>query len=116
MSQKIVGYTQTKVTISSEKIGRRNKAISLDKCKFACKQVEWLGFTVNSEGTKPLVKKTEAIEKLSPPKTFKQLKIFYGFHTSSHTVHSKIGTNRCRFTPVTKKYRKEQTIRMVHRA
>ena len=56
----------------------KNLAISLDKCKFACKQVEWLGFSVNGEGTKPLVKKTEAIEKLLPPKTFKQLKSFMG--------------------------------------
>ena len=55
-----------------------NLAISLDKCKFACKQIEWLGFTINSEGTKPLMKKTEAIEKLSPSKTFNQLKSFMG--------------------------------------
>ena len=57
-----------------KKLDDENLEISLDKCKFACKQVEWLGFNVNSEGTKPLVRKTEAIEKLSPPKTFKQLK------------------------------------------
>ena len=56
------------------KIDEENLAILLDKCKFACKQVEWLGFTINSEGTKPLIKKTEAIEKLSRLKTFKQLK------------------------------------------
>ena len=30
------------------------------------------------EGTKPLIKKTEAIQKLSPPKSFKQLKSFMG--------------------------------------
>ena len=56
------------------KLDEENLAISLDKCKFACKQVEWLGFTINSERTKPLIKKTEAIEKLSRLKTFKQLK------------------------------------------
>ena len=61
-----------------KKLDEENLAISMDNCKFACKQVEWLGFTVNSEGTKPLIRKTEAIEKLSPPKTFKQLKIFMG--------------------------------------
>ena len=60
------------------KLNEENLAISLDKCKFACKQVEWLGYTINSEGTKPLIKKTEAIEKLSPPKTFKQLTSFMG--------------------------------------
>ena len=100
--KRIVGYTQKKIAISSEKLDEENLAISLDKCRFSCKQVEWLGFTVNSEGTKPLVKKTEAIEKLSPPK-------FYVFHTSSHTVHSKISTNRCRITPIAKKHREEQT-------
>ena len=60
------------------KLDEENLAISLDKCKFAYKQVEWLGYTINSEGTKPLIKKTEAIKKLSPPKTFKQLKSFMG--------------------------------------
>ena len=60
------------------KLDEENLAISLDKCKFACKQVEWLGYTINSEETKPLIKKTEAIEKLSAPKTFKQLKSFMG--------------------------------------
>ena len=60
------------------KLDEENLAISLDTCKFACKQVEWLGYTTNSEETKPLIKKTEAIEKLSAPKTFKQLKSFMG--------------------------------------
>ena len=60
------------------KLDEENLAISLEKCKFACEQVEWLGFNINSEGTKPLVKKTEAIERLLPPKTFKQLKSFMG--------------------------------------
>ena len=53
------------------KLDEENLAISLDKCRIACKQVEWLGYTINSEGTKPLIKKTEAIEKLLPPKPFK---------------------------------------------
>ena len=61
-----------------EKLDGENLTISLDKWKFACKQVEWLGYTINSEGTTPLIRKTEAIEKLSPPKTFKQLKNFIG--------------------------------------
>ena len=60
------------------KLDEENHAILLDKCKFASKQVEWLGYTKNSEGTKPIIKKTEAIVKLSPPKTFKQLKSFMG--------------------------------------
>ena len=67
-------YRQTVLTNLDEE----NLAILLDKIKFACKQVEWLKFNTKIEGTKPLIKKTEAIEKLSPPKTFKQLKNFMG--------------------------------------
>ena len=48
-----------------EKLDDENLAISLNKCKFACKQVEWLGNTINSECTTPLIRKTEAIEKIS---------------------------------------------------
>ena len=61
-----------------EKLDGENLAISLDKGKFRCKPVEWLGYTTNSKGTTPLIRKTEAIAKLSPPKTFKQLKRFMG--------------------------------------
>ena len=70
--------TSPKLQTVLTKLDEENLAISFDKYKFACKQVEWLGFTINSEGTKPLIKKTEAIEKLLPPKTFKQLKRFMG--------------------------------------
>ena len=76
------------------KLDEEDLTISLEKCKFACKQVEWLGFTINSEETKPLIKKTEAIEKLSPPKTLKQLKNFMGKNfISSYKIHSKFSTN-----------------------
>ena len=61
------------------KLDGENLATSPDKCKFACKQVEWLGFNINSEGTKPLIEKTEAIKKLSPP--FQTTKNFHGFDT-----------------------------------
>ena len=53
-------------------------AISLNKCKFGCKEVEWLGFIINEYGTIPMHKKTEAITNLQHPKTFKQLKSFMG--------------------------------------
>ena len=50
----------------------------MEKYKFACKQVEWLGYTINSEDTTPLKRKSEAIEKLPLPKTFKQLRSVMG--------------------------------------
>ena len=60
-----------------QKLDEENIAITIDKETFACKQIEWLGYSRDSEGTTPL-KKTEATEKLAPPKTFKQLKSFMG--------------------------------------
>ena len=40
----------TKGTIEThrQKLDEKNLAISLDRCKFACKQVEWLGFSLSS--------------------------------------------------------------------
>ena len=49
-----------------EKLDAENLAISLDECMFACRQVEWLGYTIISEGTEVLIRKAEAIEKLYP--------------------------------------------------
>ena len=69
---------QQKLKAVLDKLDEENLAISLEKCKFACKQIDWLGFNINSEGTTPLTKKTEAIEKLSPPIPFKQLNSFMG--------------------------------------
>ena len=45
-----------------EKLDAENLAKSLDKCRFACRQVEWLGYTINSECSKLSIRKTEAIE------------------------------------------------------
>ena len=61
-----------------DKLDQENMAISLNKCKFGCKEVEWLGFIINEFGTIPIHKKTEAITNLQHPKTFKQLKSFMG--------------------------------------
>ena len=47
-----------------DKLDEENLAISLEKCKFARKQIVWPGFNINSEGTTPLIKKLEAIRKL----------------------------------------------------
>ena len=99
-----------------QKLDEEKLAISLDKCKFSCKQVEWLGFSVNSEGTKPLVKKTEAIEKLSPPKIFEQQKFFMG--SIHHLIRyiPKLAQTAAALRPLLKYTEKKQTTRMVHRA
>ena len=69
---------QQKLKAVFDKLDEENLVISLEKAKFPCKQNEWLGFNINSDGTTLLIKKTEAIEKPSVPKTFKQLKSFMG--------------------------------------
>ena len=61
------------------KLDEKQLSMSLDKRKFACKQIDWLGYKINSEGNKQLIKKTEAIEKITSSKTFKQLRSFMGY-------------------------------------
>ena len=45
------------------RLDEENLEISLDKCKFACKQIEWLGFHKDGEKTTPRSRKTDAKEK-----------------------------------------------------
>ena len=61
-----------------DKLDQENMDIYVNKCKFCCKEVEWLGFVINEYGTIPMHKKTDAITKLHHPTTFKQLKSFMG--------------------------------------
>ena len=44
-----------------------NLASFIDKCKIACKRIEWLGLNIDDGDKTPLIRKTEAIEKLNPP-------------------------------------------------
>ena len=67
-----------KLTKSLNKLDDEKMAISVDKGKFGCKEVGWLGFVINEYGTTPMQKKTDAIINLSYPKTFKRLKTFMG--------------------------------------
>ena len=65
-----------KLTKVLDKLDAENIAISVDKCKFGCIEVEWLGFISNEYGITSMQKKTDAIVNLQHPKTFKQLKNF----------------------------------------
>ena len=67
-----------KLTKVLDKLDAENMAISVDKCKFGCKEVEWMGFIINEYGKIPMKKKADAIAKLQHQKTFKQLKSFMG--------------------------------------
>ena len=78
---------QQKLKAVLDKLDEENLTISLERCKFACKEMEWLGFKINSEGTTLLIKKTEAIEKLLLPKTYKQFKVLWGQYIISQDLY-----------------------------
>ena len=92
------------------KLDKGNLAKSLNKCKFALKQVEWSGYTINSEGTKPLIKKMDAIEKLLPPKTFKQLKSFMGSKHHLTRYRPKLAQTAAALRPLIKNTEKNKPI------
>ena len=52
--------------------------LSLSKCKFAAKEVEFLGYKVNSSGIKPLPNKISGVVNMPEPLTQKQLLKFLG--------------------------------------
>ena len=66
------------------RLEQENLAISLHKCEFAQTEVEWLGFNITKTGTTPLIKKTQAILEIPPPKTLKELRKFMGAMQAWH--------------------------------
>ena len=54
-----------------KKLDVSNVALKLRKCEFAKTKCEWLGFRIERSGITPLVRKTQAIEDLKPPKSRK---------------------------------------------
>jgi hypothetical protein len=55
-----------------------NLKVKPAKCSFFKKQVEYLGFIVNGEGTKPAERKLDAVKNFPVPKTRKNIKQFLG--------------------------------------
>jgi hypothetical protein len=58
--------------------------INLSKCVFGATEVNFLGYCVSSEGTRPLESRVKAIKDYNPPKTFKQLRRFLGILNFYH--------------------------------
>lgn len=52
--------------------------VNTSKCKFGQQKVEFLGYSVSAEGTKPLESKIQAIQEYPFPKTIKELRRFLG--------------------------------------
>ena len=55
-----------------------NLALKLSKCEFFQSSVYWLSHKYSPEGIIPKITKKEAISKLQPPKSLKQLRSFMG--------------------------------------
>ncbi|GFY30247.1 transposon Tf2-9 polyprotein [Trichonephila clavipes] len=55
-----------------------NLTLALDKCIFATQEIQYLGFTISSQGIAPGISNTDKICKFSTPKNQKQLKCFLG--------------------------------------
>ena len=59
-------------------LDKENLALKLSKCEFFQQEVNWLGHKLSMDGISPKITKTEAILKLSPPTSLKQLRSFLG--------------------------------------
>ena len=55
------------------KLDKENMSLKLTKRNFSQKECEWLGHKITSTGVTPLLRKTEPIEVLKPPRTLTQL-------------------------------------------
>ena len=61
-----------------KKLDKENLALKLSKWEFFQNEVNWLGHKLSLDGISPKITKTEAILKLSPPTSLKQLRSFLG--------------------------------------
>lgn len=50
----------------------------MSKCVFGVTEVQYLGYTINKGGSKPLEDKVEAIQQMHLPRTVKELRRFLG--------------------------------------
>lgn len=61
-----------------DKLQESNLKIQVDKCNFLCKETEYLGHILTSEGIKPNPNKIKSILELKLPNTEKKIKSFLG--------------------------------------
>ena len=61
-----------------DKLREAGITLKLDKCVFACEQIDFIGYNVSKEGVRPQKALTEAIENFARPETRKELKRFLG--------------------------------------
>ena len=61
-----------------KKLAEADMALSLDKCKFGKRQVDYLGYSVTSSGIKPLERKLDCLKKFKEPESQKDVLHFCG--------------------------------------
>ena len=59
-----------------EKLGSAKLSMKLSKCHFFSKEIQYLGHILSTKGICPLPSKTQAIQKMHPPTTPKQVCAF----------------------------------------
>ena len=67
-----------KLEIVLERLAQAGFRANVRKCFFAEEKLDYLGYWVTRKGIQPQPKKVEAIQRLTPPKTRKQLRRFLG--------------------------------------
>ena len=67
-----------KVSIVLQHLKEKGLQINARKCFWAQQEVDYLGFVLTPGGVKPQVRKVDAIRRIQPPKTRKQLRRFIG--------------------------------------
>jgi hypothetical protein len=61
-----------------DSLQKANFRANLRKCYFGESKIDYLGYEITRDGIQPIPKKVEAILKLIPPKTKRQLRHFLG--------------------------------------
>ena len=67
-----------------KKLEKEKMALKLERSKFARNESEWLVHRITKSGITLLVRKTDPIDNLAPPKSLSQLKLFMG---SIHSLY-----------------------------
>ena len=61
-----------------QRLSKAGLTIALDKCEFGKDELDYLGYTISSQGIRPIERKTEAIQNYPIPEKPKQLLAFLG--------------------------------------
>ena len=73
----------TNLELVFQQLDKAGLKLSMGKCEFGQKQIEYLGKTISSTGIAPIEKRvTDYLSKLKPPNSVKSLQRYLGFVNS----------------------------------